>query len=694
MARDIDSINLPKTRPGPASDRECPECGAKYGSLAEFCQADGTRLLAMTEGDELLGQVLLEQFTLLSELGRGGMGTVYRARQLGVGRDVAIKVLDRELSDHEESAQRFRREATIAATLDHPNIVRVLLTAELPDGRPYIVMEFLDGQPLSELLNVTPLLPLPRAMHLLTQICDAIGEAHAQGIIHRDIKPENVVVVRRGQTPDFVKVLDFGIAKSFRGGPVVTQQSGLVFGTAKYISPEGAAGETCTPASDVYALGVVGYQLLAGQLPFEANSPVGYLMKHVQEQPRPLHVVAPHAPTALCDLIMRCLSKTPGARPRDASELAHLLRATAAQVGLASTATLIPSTMPGAATLMGSTGTGSGSMGSPVHGLGLHGAVDSTMGTAPGSPMAIRQAVEPTLPLRTHTSWFVGLAFVLGAGAVLSGAYVMQQRESPPKVNVFEAPRTQPPRSEIATPDARPKLSLLPEAPVTRRPVSVVLRAPRLAADPLLEVRRDGRRVFRSVRLLPHEDGYLAAVTFRRAGDYTLIAKGASGETLAQVDVAVASNGRRNPGTRSRVVRERVQNRPTLTTADQGIEWGLPDEPAPATSRGHSTHADDDVTAGSPLPNAPAPTPSSPEGSSFSSAQPAVDVPEPEVAPPANAQPPEPPRPAEATDGPGSGATEQPEPSPPAAPPPWRGNADLQDARHGQGGTDTSGTLL
>ncbi|MBZ0119261.1 MAG: protein kinase, partial [Sandaracinaceae bacterium] len=291
----------------------CPQCGRRFDLAASFCQKDGTRLTATDEPpDPYVGTLLLDQFKIEEKIGSGGMGTVYRARQTTLHRDVAIKILHSELADNRDAVRRFKREARVSTALDHPNVVRVFLFGQLPDGSLYIVMEHLQGRPLLEVLQRDGALPVHRALHIATQICDGVGEAHSHGIIHRDIKPENIVLVTKGRDPDFVKVLDFGIARVlWPDEQTVATQSGLVFGTARYISPEGASGEATDARSDVYSLGVLTYQLLTGETPFEAPSPVAMLMKHIHSAPPHLRSKEQgrHVPEPIADVVMRALAK-------------------------------------------------------------------------------------------------------------------------------------------------------------------------------------------------------------------------------------------------------------------------------------------------------------------------------------------------------------------------------------------------
>ncbi|HQK18689.1 MAG TPA: serine/threonine-protein kinase, partial [Polyangiaceae bacterium] len=208
-------------------------------------------------------------------------------------------------------------------------VVQVLMTGQLGTasnaaavgGELYIVMEYLDGISLmSALAAAGGVMPLARALHVALQICDAVGEAHAQGIVHRDIKPENVMLVRRGDDPDYVKVLDFGIARLDWGEESFATQAGLIFGTARYISPEGSQGKPVSPSADVYAIATILYQCLSGRTPFDADSSVGLLMQHAYETPPALLDIprASYVPPQLATVIMRNLSKSPEERCQDA----------------------------------------------------------------------------------------------------------------------------------------------------------------------------------------------------------------------------------------------------------------------------------------------------------------------------------------------------------------------------------------
>lgn len=339
-----------------SSSKSCPSCGQRYDADVLFCPGDGTPLTSVrgaahsnTEIDLYLGLDLAGHIRIKHLIGIGAMGRVYRAYQGGIERDVAVKILHRELSGNAELVARFHREAKIASRLSHPNLVSVLMTGSIAQkgdarvgGEMYLVMEHLDGISLLSALaaagggGVASALPLSRTLHIMMQVCDAVGEAHARGIVHRDIKPENVMLIRRGDDPDFVKVLDFGIARLDWADASMATQAGLIFGTAKYISPEGAEGKPVTPAADVYSIVTVLYQCLAGRTPFDGESPVQILMQHTHAPPPDLRSIprASYVPEPIAAVIMRNLAKKPEERASDARVLAKDLMTAIRESGL------------------------------------------------------------------------------------------------------------------------------------------------------------------------------------------------------------------------------------------------------------------------------------------------------------------------------------------------------------------------
>jgi len=314
------------------AQKTCSRCGTSYTDDAAFCAKDGTRLGDEDtdhgpDSDPYIGTVISEDIELRSVAGVGAMGRVYRAHQRGIDRDVAVKILHREMSGNSQLVQRFHREAKIASKLQHPHVVEVYLAGQLPDRALYIVMEYLDGQSLAQALTAAGGAFTPaRALSIALQICDAVGEGHTRGIVHRDLKPENVMLVRRADMGEWVKVLDFGIAKVAVGEQSMQTAAGLVFGTARYISPEGAQGANVGPPGDVYSLATIVYQMLAGRTPFDAET-VGLLIKHIHEAPPPITSFprAADLHPALVKVVMDNLAKDPARRAPNARAFAAQL---------------------------------------------------------------------------------------------------------------------------------------------------------------------------------------------------------------------------------------------------------------------------------------------------------------------------------------------------------------------------------
>jgi eukaryotic-like serine/threonine-protein kinase len=254
------------------------------------------------------------RYVLAESLGSGGMAEVYLAHDEVLDRDVALKVLRSQYVRDEEFAERFRREARSAASLSHPNIVQVYDRGETEDGTCYIAMEYVSGGTLKKRIEKGPLEPR-KAAAVAAQIADALGEAHEHGVIHRDIKPQNVLVTSSGD----LKVTDFGIARA--ASAVTISVTNAVFGTAGYISPEQALGEPVSPASDLYSLGVILYEMLTGELPYKADNPMAVCMKHVTEPLRPPRKLNPAIPEEMNSLVVKLLAKDSADRYGSAAEL-------------------------------------------------------------------------------------------------------------------------------------------------------------------------------------------------------------------------------------------------------------------------------------------------------------------------------------------------------------------------------------
>lgn len=262
----------------------------------------------------MIGKTLGNRYVVLEEIGGGGMAVVYKARCTLLNRIVAIKVLRPEYSHDENFVMRFRREAQAAASLSHPNIVNIYDVGQ-EDGIYFIVMEYVEGKTLKELIREEAPLPPSKVIEIAKQICDALECAHKNKIVHRDIKPHNIIITSEGM----VKVTDFGIARAATGS-TITNTGGLI-GSAHYLSPEQARGGFVDERSDIYSLGVLLYEALTGRVPFDGDSPVAVALKHIQEEPKPISQMIPGFPPALEQIVMKCISKSPDERFQKASEL-------------------------------------------------------------------------------------------------------------------------------------------------------------------------------------------------------------------------------------------------------------------------------------------------------------------------------------------------------------------------------------
>ncbi len=306
--------------------KQCPICATQYPDDAKFCPRDGATLVsaAGATSDPLIGQTLAGRYEILSKLGEGGMGSVYRARHRLLGRVDAVKML-RPDAANAEAARRFLREAKLAASINHPNAVVIHDFGEAESGVAFLAMEYIPGQPLSKLLQKQGPLPPAQAVAVARQIAAALDAAHQLGVVHRDLKPDNIMVM----DGDRVKVVDFGIAKAMGGKESVVPmtQVGLVVGTPQYMSPEQALGEPLDARSDVYSLALVTYEMLVGASPFLGDSMQAQMVARISEPPRPMRVAAPHiaVPPAIEAVVRQALAQAPAHRPASAGAFATQL---------------------------------------------------------------------------------------------------------------------------------------------------------------------------------------------------------------------------------------------------------------------------------------------------------------------------------------------------------------------------------
>jgi tRNA A-37 threonylcarbamoyl transferase component Bud32 len=264
----------------------------------------------------MIGKLFGNRYEIIAKLGAGGMANVYKARCTILNRIVTVKILRSELAEDKDFVRRFQNEAQAVALLSHPNIVSIYDVGE-ENGLPYLVMEYVEGKNLKELIRSEGALSPSEVVNIGIQVCAALGHAHSKGIIHRDVKPHNILVAPEGQ----IKVTDFGLARFLSVPSATMTQSGTVMGSVHYFSPEQARGEEADAQSDIYSLGTVLYEAVSGHVPFQGDSPVSIALKHLQEEPPGLHIENQSIPKELEQIIMKAMAKKPELRFLSAEEM-------------------------------------------------------------------------------------------------------------------------------------------------------------------------------------------------------------------------------------------------------------------------------------------------------------------------------------------------------------------------------------
>lgn len=309
--------------------KACAHCKLKYPNDSTACFLCGRTLEVIR--DPLIGTTIAGRYVLEDVIGEGGMATVYSAHHRLVDRPCAIKVMNPSYATNEVIRERFRREAKAAQKLAHPNVIEIFDQGEMPDGSLYLVMEILRGETVADLLErgrVAAAVSVPIAI----QIARGLARAHDLEVIHRDLKPENLFLGKSSSGPPLVKILDFGIARSMQDSRLTG--AGEVFGTPQYMAPERITSIDAGPSADLYALGVILYEMISGQLPFDAGDVATFFIKHLKEQPKPLRLLVPGVPEALDRLVMELLHKDAKDRPVDAHRVHADLLAIARELKL------------------------------------------------------------------------------------------------------------------------------------------------------------------------------------------------------------------------------------------------------------------------------------------------------------------------------------------------------------------------
>jgi serine/threonine protein kinase/formylglycine-generating enzyme required for sulfatase activity len=306
----------------------CPQCGKTYDDATVVCPDDQAKLTPLnTDGDPLVGKLLDGKYRLLQKVGEGGMGCIYRAVHTEMGRTCAIKLLTAVSPGKEDALARFKREAKMASRIDSAHAVTIYDFGAAEDGTMFLAMEFINGRPLSKIIATERPLPTERVVRITHQIAEGLTAAHALEIVHRDLKPDNIMVMRKGDDNDFVKVLDFGIAKTVADdGADHLTKTGFVLGTPVYMSPEQLLGERLDARSDIYSLAIIVYEMLSGRLPFAGDNPQSVMMKRVTSEPIRLRNLAPRVSDSIERVVMEGLARDPENRVPTAQAFASALQ--------------------------------------------------------------------------------------------------------------------------------------------------------------------------------------------------------------------------------------------------------------------------------------------------------------------------------------------------------------------------------
>lgn len=445
--------------------------------------------VARLRQDPYLGATIDGRYKVEALLGEGGMGVVYRCSHTIIGKKVAMKVLRADLARDAEVTERFLNEAKAASSIGNAHIIDISDFGQFPDGAAYFVMEFLNGSPLSKLVEGGQALPIQRIVHIARQMAEGLAAAHTANIVHRDLKPDNIFLVDRGGEKDFVKILDFGIAKvsSSAEGSKLTR-AGAVFGTPHYMSPEQAAGQPVDHRGDIYSFGVILYELASGRVPFDADNFMGILTQHMYKAPVPIRALVPapqDVPPGLEAIVLKCLSKRPELRYQSMDELIDELDKVASGV--------VPDAVP---EMMGRSG-------------GFNVPADYFKKGQMPAPMPATPSQRPGAP-KSRWPLYAGLAGVAAAIAIVVGIFANSHSSSAtPSATAPVAtaePVVAPKPTEVAAPTPPPSAAVEAKQVV-------------LATEPIdAHIFRDGSDLGQSPVAINVESGKTVELEIQRDG--------------------------------------------------------------------------------------------------------------------------------------------------------------------------------
>lgn len=428
----------------------CPTCGTEYPLSERFCPRDGTALRSASAGTDLMGTVVADRYHILKKLGEGGMGQVYLAEHVKMGRKSALKVMNPGMNQDADAIARFNREASNASRLNHPNICAIYDFGETPDGLIYLAMEFIEGQSLTSLVEKSGALPPARAASIIHQSADALQVAHDAGIVHRDLKPDNIMIAKNRDGSDLAKVVDFGIAKAHSSDAQKVTKTGMVVGTPEYMSPEQLSGDKLDGRSDIYSLALVAFNCFTGKLPFPSESAQEAMIARLIEQPKTLAEMKPDIawPAEVQQVMDKALARDANERYQSAAQFGRELWAACESMPASQAAeagTQVLSAPPAAAA------------GVPKTRAATPGESGKTVATPAAKGAPATSAPAPVAVKKSNTTMIA--AAVIGIAVLGGGGYLMIDRngaETSPASDsaaVGAAPTTQP---QSAVPSATP----------------------------------------------------------------------------------------------------------------------------------------------------------------------------------------------------------------------------------------------
>ena len=440
-----------------SQEKICPTCGTEYPANERFCPRDGTALRSQGGGTDLVGSIIAERYHVLKKLGEGGMGQVYLAEHVKMGRKSAVKVMNPGMVNDADAISRFNREAANASRINHPNVAGIYDFGETAEGLIYLAMEFIEGESLTSLVEKNGALPPLRAADIAKQAADGLSVAHDMGIVHRDLKPDNIMIAKNRDGSDCVKVVDFGIAKAAGSENQKVTKTGLVVGTPEYMSPEQLAGDKLDGRSDIYSLALVAYNMLTGTLPFEGETAQESMIMRLTDDPRPLAVTKPDTswPTEVQDVLGKALQRKRDDRYRSASEFGTALFVAVERM---------PKQAPAGATQMIGALDGATAMISAPPKTRLDASAAATPAPVAPAPVAPAAAVAPA---KSKTPMIAG-ASVAVVAAIAAALFVSNSGGSP-KPLAADSSKNATPVTAVATNASQ---NSAPPAGTVKRPAS------------------------------------------------------------------------------------------------------------------------------------------------------------------------------------------------------------------------------